>query len=356
MKKHRLATFSLAVIILLVACNKGTPTETVVEALAETRVFMDSAGREVEIPLEVKKVAPTGVPSQMILFTAAPDKLVGIAKQFNLDSLAYLDSQYTNYTEFGQFYGKNANLNMEALIKVAPDVIIDMGEVKNSIKEDMDALQEQLGIPVVFIEASMTTYGETYEKLGELLGMESEMKILGDYSSEAIEQAQKIAIAMDDSEKVSVYMASGDNGLLTNGIGSFHAQCLEIVGAKNIADLGASSKGGGNEVSFEQLLVWNPEVIVAYTQTLYDMITTDETWQNLDAVKNDRVYKIPTAPFNFITDPPSVNRVLGISWLGNLLYPDKYEFNASMVEEFSNTFYHTQLSDENIAEILKNAQ
>lgn len=360
MKKQKLVVFALVLIMLLTACNKETSAKTETDissdVAGETRIFLDSAGREVEIPLNVTKVAPTGVPSQMILFTAAPDKLIGIARQFNADSLDYLDDEYLQYTEFGQFYGKNANLNMEALIKAKPDVVIDMGEVKNNIKEDMDALQKQIGIPVVFLEASISTYGETYEKLGELLGMEAELKLLGDYSIEAITRAQEITSSMDDSEKVSVYMAGGDNGLSTNGIGSFHAQTLDIVGAENVAVLDASSTGSGNEVSFEQLLIWNPDLILAYTQALYDMITTDATWQSLEAVKNGRVYKIPTAPFNFITDPPSVNRVLGISWLGNLLYPDKYEFNEDIFKDFSKIFYHTELSDDEVFEILKNAQ
>lgn len=356
MNTRKLTALSLVIITLLVACNKGTGTKADAETVAQTRIFVDSAGRSVEIPLDVTKVAPTGVPSQMILFTAAPEKLVGLARQFTDENTAFLEPQYGNYTVFGQFYGKNANLNMEALIKADPDVIIDMGQTKKTIKEDMDALQEQLGIPVVFIEASISSYGETYKKLGELLGMEAEMKKLSDYASEKIENAQKTSSTMDDSAKVTVYMAGGDNGLLTNGIGSFHAQSLDLVGAENIADLEASSIGSGNEISFEQLLLWNPQVILADTQVLYDMITSDSTWQSLDAVKKGKVYKIPTAPFNFINDPPSVNRILGISWLGNLLYPDNYEFSDDIVEEFSNIFYHTQLSAEDVGEILKNAR
>ena len=119
-----------------------TTQETEQPEEAETRIFVDSADREVEIPTQIDKVAASGVPAQMVLFTVCPDKMVGLARQFSEEKLKYLDEKYQNMTEFGQFYGKNANLNMEALLKADPDVIIDIGEYKDSIASDMDGLQQ----------------------------------------------------------------------------------------------------------------------------------------------------------------------------------------------------------------------
>ena len=210
-------------------------------------------------------------------------------------------------TEFGQFYGKNANLNMEALLKADPDVIIDIGEYKDSIASDMDGLQQQIGIPVVFIEADLENYDKTYAMLQDLLGEEEPAATMEEYARTTIEQAKEISAQIGEEEKKSVYMALGENGLSTNAKGSYHAQILELGGAENAADTQMDSKGGGSEISFEQLMLWNPDVIITDQEDTYQMILQDEMWSTLDAVKNGQVYKIPTAPFNFVSDPPSVN-------------------------------------------------
>lgn len=332
-----------------------TTQETQQPEEAETRIFVDSADREVEIPTQIDKVAASGVPAQMVLFTVCPDKMVGLARQFSEENLKYLDEKYQNMTEFGQFYGKNANLNMEALLKADPDVIIDIGEYKDSIASDMDGLQQQIGIPVVFIEADLENYDKTYAMLQDLLGEEEPAATMEGYARTTIEQAKEISAQIGEEEKKSVYMALGENGLSTNAKGSYHAQILELVGAENAADTQMDNKGGGSEISFEQLMLWNPDVIITDQEDTYQMILQDEMWSTLDAVKNGQVYKIPTAPFNFVSDPPSVNRLIGISWLGNLIYPEKYSFDQQTLIEFSDLFYHTALTEQDAQEILLHA-
>ena len=138
-----------------------------------TRIVTDSAGREVEIPSEITKIAPSGPLAQIVLYTVSPDKLAGLAADFSDEAKQYIDEKYWGLPKFGQFYGKNASLNMEALIAEAPDVIIDIGEAKKTVKEDMDALQEQLNIPVIFVEATLPTMADAYEMLGDITGERS---------------------------------------------------------------------------------------------------------------------------------------------------------------------------------------
>ena len=340
-----------------VETQSETKTEASVEpeepASAQVKIFTDSAGREVEIPAKIDKVAVTGVPAQLVLFSICPDEMVGLARDFTDGNKMYLNEKYQNMEVFGQFYGKNANLNLEALLKADPDIIIDIGEKKDSIVEDMNGIQEQIGIPTVFIEAGIENYDHTYELLGQLLDREEEAKILAQYAAETIAQAKKSSSEL--KEKKSVYMALGENGLSTNAKGSYHAQILDLVGAENAADVQKNSKGGGTEVSLEQLLLWNPDVIITYDEDTYQMILSDAGWANLDAVKNKQVYKVPTEPFNFVSDPPSVNRLIGIHWLGHLLYPEQYEFSAEKMIEFSDLFYHSELTSEDAEAILLHA-
>ncbi len=380
MKKMRkglvLAAF-LAAAVLANGCQRGnsnevpaTQTESTAPAKAETqaetekssetggqsetRVFTDSAGREVTLPKEINKIAPSGPLAQIVLYTLCPDKLSGLASDFSEGAKLYIDEKYWGLPKFGQFYGKNASLNMEALIAESPDVIIDIGEAKKTVKEDMDALQEQLNMPVIFIEADLDTMSAAYEKLGELTGEADQAKKLADYCNNILKKSETAKEELAEKEKKSVYFAIGDDGLHTNAEGSIHARVIEQIGAENAAKVEMVSSGGGSEVSFEQLLLWQPDIIIADSETLYQTITTDKVWGELNAVKEGKVYQIPSVPYSFMSSPPSVNRMIGIMWLGNLVYPEQYNVDIKQeVKDFYQLFYHVNLDDTQTEKILK---
>lgn len=69
-----------------------------------------------------------------------------------------------------QLYGGKGEMDLEALLTAAPDVVIDVGEIKSSVAEDLDVLTEQTGIPFVHISATVQTAPEAYRLLGQLLG------------------------------------------------------------------------------------------------------------------------------------------------------------------------------------------
>lgn len=352
LKKVFAAVLILALVFSVTACGAAKPSK---EEAAEpdTRIFVDSAGREVEIPAEIDAIAPSGPLAQIVLYTACPERLAGISVAFSDQAKALIDEKYWGMTQFGQFYGKNASLNMEALIAAAPDVVVDIGEAKDSVVQDMDGLQEQLNMPVVFIEATMDSMDEAYEKIGELIGDTGETDQLAQYCKEVSEKAAKVSASLAEEDRLSVYEALGDAGLNTNARGSFHAEVIETVGGINAADLEVVASGAGSEVSMEQVIGWNPDIIVAESEEVYQMILSDKAWSVLDAVKTGRVYKIPTSPYSVMANPPSVNRIFGILWLGDILYPDQYGVDISTeMQKFYKMFYHVDIDKTKAAELL----
>lgn len=354
--KKRIIGMLLVAILLFTGCS-STANEASAPGTAQdtksTRIFVDSCGREVELPTDVTSVVPSGPLAQIVLYTVCPDKLAGRSNDFSDEAKQFIDEKYLSLPKIGQFYGKNVSLNMETLIKVAPDVIVDIGEAKKTVKEDMDKLQEQVGIPVVFIEATLDTMDKAYKMLGELTGEKERASRLGSYCKETTENAKKIAESIKDSDKKSVYFAIGDTGLNTNAEGSFHAGVIKYIGANNAAKVDAVYSGGGSEVSMEQLLDWNPDIIIADSASLYRHIIDDPLWQELDAVKQGKVYRIPSAPYSVMSNPPSVNQILGISWLGNIVYPEQYNFDiAEKFQSFYKDFYSIDLTPEQAKELL----
>lgn len=109
------------------------------------------------------------------------------------------------------------------------------------------------------------------------------------------------------------------------------------MGARNVADRGS----GLVSVSPEQVLAWDPEIIVAIDPAFAASVLTDPTWKSVRAVREGRVYLVPQAPFAWVDFPPSVNRLIGLKWLGRVLYPAQFpEDLRQEARAFYALFYH----------------
>ena len=330
---------TLALTLLLIAALSLT-----VCAQSAGRVFTDSTGREVTVDQEISKIAVTGPLGQIVVFAIAPDMYVGIPNAWNDAAREFLDEQYVNLPVMGQLYGGKGELNLEELLKAAPQVVIDIGEPKSSIAEDMDTLTEQTGIPFVHISAYIDRMDETYAMLGELLGREEEARVLSETCTRIYNRAVEM---MEHLEKANLLYVTGENGLNVLANGGYHSGVIDMM-ANNVAVVeNVSSKGTGNEVDMEQILNWNPDVIVFSENSIYDTVSEDPVWQNVSAIANNRYYEVPFGPYNWIGQPPAVQRLLGMMWLGKLLYPEAATYDLyDEVAQYYQLFYHCDLTRE----------
>lgn len=345
-KKWIALLLALVMSVSLFACgaqpetNNGDSQNTGDEAA--TRVFTDSCGREVTVPVNVEKVAVSGPLAQIVVFAMAPDKLVGIANAWDESAAQFLDTKYYDLPLLGQLYGGKGEMNLETLLAAAPDVVIDVGEPKGSIVEDMDALQEQTGIPFVHIDAYLASMDNTYAMLGDLLAMPNEAQGRADYCRYAYDRAVEIANSV---EKANLLYITGDEGLNVIAKGSYHAEAIDLL-ANNLAVVEEpSSKGTGNEVDMEQILNWNPDVILFAPGSIYASVGTNENWQTVTAIKNGTYYEVPMGPYNWMGFPPSVQRLLGMTWMAKILYPDAADYDLyTEVSTYFQLFYHCELT------------
>ena len=330
---------TLALTLLLIATLSLTAC-----AQSAGRVFTDSTGREVTVDQEISRIAVTGPLGQIVVFAIAPDMLVGIPGAWNPEAKAFLDEQYYSLPVLGQLYGGKGDLNLEELLKAAPQVVIDIGEPKGSIAADMDALTEQTGIPFVHISAYLEHMDETYAMLGELLGLEEEASVLAETCRRIYSRTVEM---MQGVEKVNMLYVTGENGLNVLANGGYHSGVIDMM-ANNVAVVeNVSSKGTGNEVDMEQILIWNPDVIVFSENSIYDTVGEDPVWQSVSAIANNRYYEVPFGPYNWIGQPPAVQRLLGMMWLGKLLYPEAATYDLyDEVAQYYQLFYHCDLTRE----------
>ena len=328
---------TLALTLLLIAALSLTAC-----AQSASRVFTDSTGREVTVDQEISKIAVTGPLGQIVVFAIAPDMYVGIPNAWNDAAREFLDEQYVNLPVMGQLYGGKGELNLEELLKAAPQVVIDIGEPKSSIAEDMDTLTEQTGIPFVHISAYIDRMDETYAMLGELLGREEEARVLSETCTRIYNRAVEM---MEHVEKANLLYVTGEKGLNVLAKGGFQSTVIDMM-SNNLAVVeNVSSKGTGNEVDMEQILNWNPDVIIFSEDSIYETVGEDPLWQSVAAIVNNAYYEVPFGPYNWLAQPASVQRLLGIMWMGKLLYPEAADYDLyDEVAQYYQLFYHCDLT------------
>ena len=323
---------------------------------SETRMFTDSLGREVELPVNLERICPSGFTAQQVLLTIAPDKMVGLAQELNEDQLAIFGEKFADYPVFGAVLGATDSLNREAVAAADPQVIIDTGEVKKDTEESLDALQEQLGIPVVFVESYLEDYGNAYATLGELLGMESRGNELSEYCTDVYNEVADTMETIPESQRVNAAYLLGDNGLNAIAKTSVQAQVIDMVANNVVVVEDASGKGNGNEISLEQIAVWNPDLIIFQKGSIYDTVGSDPAWAGIAAIANDNYYEVPNDPWCWMNNPPTVNMLMGMQWLPRLLYPDAFDDTIEDVTKaYYSTMYNYDLTDAELTELLEGA-
>ena len=347
----------LALALLLCGCT-AAPKETVPsETTPTTREFTDSLGRTVTVPSEITKIAISGPLSQVYIIPLAGDMLVGVSNAFAADAALYLPDYISEKTEIGQLYGGKGEMDLEALLAAAPDVVIDIGEAKKNMSEDLTALTEQTGIPFIHIDATVATAPNAYRILGQLLGREEKAEELASWCEETYAMITAMMEKVDaDGARKSLLYCLGSTGTNVMAEGSFHAETVNMM-AQNLAVVEeVSFSGDGNQVDLEQILLWNPEVIVFDPASCYDTVGDNAQWQPLDAIASGNYYKTPYGPYGWLSSPPAVQRYLGMLWLGQLLYPDYTEYDLQeKVTEYYKVFYDCELTEEMYRNLIADA-
>ena len=329
--------------LLLCACAQAGVTPSV-----ETREFTDSTGRAVTLPASITKIAISGPLSQIYILPLAGDMLVGVSTAYAEDAQSYLPAYIYEKAEIGQLYGGKGEMDLEALLAAAPDVVIDIGEAKKTTADDLTALTEQTGIPFIHIDATVATAPEAYRILGRLLDREEKAEELAVWCEDTYAMISAMMEQVDaaGARKTLLYCL-GDKGVNVIAKGSFHGETIHFM-SDNLAVLeDVVSSGAGNEVDLEQILLWDPDVIIFAPDSCYEDIASSEQWQSIGAVARGEFYKTPSGPYGWLSSPPAVQRYLGMLWLGELLYPGYAEYDLQeQVTEYYKLFYGCDLTAE----------
>ena len=339
MKKRFLALLLALMMLLPMGCAAQPPAEKA----EPMRDYTDDAGRTVSLPTDIDAILPSGPLAQMVLLALAPETLAGLASRWPESAGDYLPAAVFDLPYYGQLY-QSADLNAEEAAAVGAALFLDMGERKASLGDDLDMFTKKTGIPAVYLEATLAGLPEAIERLGVLLGREEKAAELAGFCRTVYDRAEKVMAQVGERRVRALYLG-GEDGLSVQARGAYHAEVFDML-TENAAEIDApSSRGTGNVVTMDQIMLWEPEVLVFAPGSVFDAVEDDPLWQAVPAVAAGRYVQTPAGPYGWLGTPPSVQRYLGLIWLPAVLYPDVCDYDVQAeITEFYRLFYGCALT------------
>lgn len=333
--------------------RRGVLARALLSALAlsypSARAQTDPTEKKPETAKPVGRVLAAGPPAGVLIYVLAPEKLIGWPSDLRPEERAFIAPPYGDLAYIGRIAGRGSTVPLEKVVELKPDLILDLGSINPTFTSTAERVEKQTGIPYKLLDGRFADSPRMIRRAAELLGSGERGEAVAK-EAEAI-LAEAAAVVKSVQAPPRVYLARGEDGLETGVAGSINTEIIEFVGAKNVA--ASAGEGRLTRVSPEQILDWNPEVIVTQYVNVYKTVFSDPVWKGLEAVKTKKVYFAPSLPFGWLDGPPGINRLIGVRWLLSKLYGNRASFDLrDATRDFYNRFYHLDLTPAQIDRLL----
>lgn len=303
MKKLFAWMLILVVSLSLCICNA--------EETAFPVTLTDHAGREVTIEAQPETlVSGYYISTSLLIALDQDEKLVGVENKANsrpiygLAAPAILELPGV---------GTAKQFDLELCASLNPDLVILPLKLK-----DAAASLEGLGMTVLLVNPEdQALLEECIVMLGAATGSTERALELLNWCNAT---EYMLDMELEATERPRVYFAGNSSFFNTAGSGMYQHSLIENAGGENVA--AGISDSYWAEISYEQLLAWNPEVIVLAADADYTIedVLADSNLKGCDAVENGRVYQIPGSIENW--DSPVPGGLLGSAYLASMLHPE----------------------------------
>jgi iron complex transport system substrate-binding protein len=321
---------------------------------AEAARITDMQGRSVTLPNHVNRVLGASPPVTYMVYTLDPGLLAGLNSEPNDDLRTFLRADTMKLPVVGGFGGQGKNFNAEVIFSLRPDLVLAWAPRSATLPPRVEQLLTSSRIPYAYVKLdNMSDYPAAYEFLGSLLGRKERGKKLAAYFRVELRKLKSFSARIPENKRVSVYFAEEMDGLTTVTSNSAHGEAVALAGGRNVHHGGAIGGRNKDRISIEQVMAYNPEVIIAQDESFYSGIYKDSRWAGIRAVRNRRVYLIPDTPFDWMDRPPTFLRLMGAKWLAGVLYPKTAGIDiVSETRKFYQLFFGVNLGERDIRAIL----
>ena len=292
-------------------------------------------------------------PSTFTLYALDPDLIVGwntplydYEKQFILD-------RYHSLPVLGGWYGQGFIPDREVLLAAGLKRAFLLTS-KVHPQNKISATLKNLGMEVVTIPgASLSQTPAMFRELGKAFDREARGEALAQYGDRALQRVHEAVGGLPPEDRTRVYYAMEEDGLGTVCADSERSDALEAAGGLSVHICPKGTDNSMPRISFEQLMAYDPEVILVFTPGLMAHIPTNPKWQYLSAVKNNRVYLVPRGPFSWLDRPATYMRLIGVQWVASKLHPDRMRTDiAAETKEFMRLFFHLEMTDAEVGALV----
>lgn len=307
------------------------------------------------LPGHVRKVFAAGPPAGVLVAALAPEKLIGWPLTLGDEARALLGPQLRALPHTGRLSGRGSTVPLESLLLLAPDLVLDAGTADATYVSGVRRVSEQTGLPTVLVQGRIADHAAQLREVGRLLGVAGRGERLAAEAQAAIDLAARVRASVPPAGRPRVYYGRGADGLETGRAGSINVELLDFCAGRNVG--AEAGQGSLTRVSLEQLLLWNPEVIVTQDAAFARRVLADPLWRGIAAVRSGRVHCAPALPFGWLDGPPGVNRLIGVRWLLERLHPGHPALRAleplpEAVRRFYQLFYGASLSEQDVRRLL----
>lgn len=301
-------------------------------------------------PQQMHRVLSAGAPADLLLLALAPEMLIGLSS-FDLSAVdgELLSPAIKRLPRLGRLSGRASTLSLEKALALDPDMIIDCGSADESFRSLAQRTAAQTGIPYVLVNGNLQDSPRQLRELGKLLGVSKRAEKQALLAEHFLQDARRFS--QQNQKKPRFYSARGIAGLETGLQGSLHTEAAELLGLVNVAS--ASQRHGLTLISFEQLLLWEPDIILTQDARTYRHIMQDPLWKNVKAVREHQVLLFAGLPFGWLDSPPGINRLLGMRRLQGHFDTGIQPRLADDIRTFFQLFYHSELSEAQLQRLLE---
>lgn len=339
-----------------------TTEEVVEEEKTGTHVITDHLGIEVEVPYEVNRIAVGNIlplPSVLTVFFDSAEKIVGMSpNSMSAAENGLLGELYPEVLNAETAYMNGTDINLEELMKLEPDVVF-----YSASQPDQGEQLRNAGFAAVAISVNKWEYNaiETLNHwiilLSEIFPDNDKTEIVAKYSKEYYELVQERVAGIPEEEKERVFFLFKytDTSMQTSGSKFFGQFWADAIGAINVAE--EIEMDNQVDANMEQIYAWNPSTIfitnftAAQPEDLYTNAIGNYDWSAIDAVQNEKVYKMPLGMYRSYT--PGADTPVTLLWFAKTTYPELFE-DIDIIQETKDYYkevFGLELTDDQAASI-----
>lgn len=336
-------------IILLVVAPVGAGGGGVPNSGAP-RTVTDCAGRVVTIPETVERIGCLyAFAGHAVTMLGRGRDIVAVSKGLKRDSILLEISPSIGDALVPKSQG---GVNIEELLNARPDIVFLSADVGRDTGET-DKL-DAVGIPYLIVDyATLEQQQQAVSMIGKALNRSKEAEAYVQYYNQCVQRVRAAISTLPETEVLRVYHSVNEANRTTIPM-SLTTGWLDVLGVINVADTtGPGASDGKQFVSLEQILLWNPDVILVNEPAARKQILSDRAWGPLKAVRQEKVYLMPIALSRW-GHPGSIETPLALLWAAGALYPDRFKTLDMTAETrfFYRDFFNHSLSDARIKQIL----